>query len=54
MMFGKSGPPIRSGAYNNNLMIFQTADHVVILTEQARMARIIPLDEPRQQLRSCS
>ena len=47
MMFGKSGPPIRSGAYNNNLMIFQTADHVVILTEQARMARIIPLDDLR-------
>ena len=43
--FGKSGPPIRSGAYNNNLMIFQTADHVVILTEQARLARIIPLDD---------
>ena len=48
MMFGKSGPPIRSGAYNNNLMIFQTANHVVILTEQARMARIIPLDENPQ------
>ena len=45
IMFGKSGPPIRSGAYNNNLMIFQTADHVAILTEQARMARIIPLDD---------
>ena len=45
IMFGKSGPPIRSGAYNNNLMIFQTADHVVILTEQARQARIIPLED---------
>ena len=45
IMFGKSGPPIRPGAYNNNLMIFQTADHVVILTEQARQARIIPLDD---------
>ena len=43
IVFGKSGPPIRSGAYNNNLMIFQTADHVAILTEQARQARIIPL-----------
>ena len=43
IVFGKSGPPIRSGGYNNNLMIFQTADHVVILTEQARQARIIPL-----------
>ena len=45
LMFGKSGPPIRPGAYNNNLMIFQTADHVVILTEQVRQARIIPLDD---------
>ena len=45
IVFSKSGPPIRSGAYNNNLMIFQTADHVAILTEQARMARIIPLDD---------
>ncbi len=46
IMFGKSGPPIRSGAYNNNLMIFQTADHVTILTEQSRIARIIPIDDP--------
>ena len=43
--FGKSGPPLRPGAYNNNLMIFQTSDHVVILTEQARQARLIPLDD---------
>ena len=43
IVFTKSGPPLRSGAYNNNLMIFQTADHVVILTEQARQARMIPL-----------
>ena len=50
IVFTKSGPPMRSGAYNNNLMIFQTADHVAILTEQARQARIIPLvdtDKPR-------
>jgi hypothetical protein len=43
--FSKSGPPLRPGAYNNNLMIFQTADHVAILTEQARQARIIPLTD---------
>ena len=43
--FTKSGPPMRPGAYNNNLMIFQTADHVAILTEQARQHRIIPLDD---------
>ena len=44
IMFSKSGPPIRSGAYNNNLMIFQTPGHVVILTEQARQARLIPIE----------
>ena len=50
IVFGKSGPPLRPGAYNNNLMIFQTADSVAILTEQARQARIIPLvdtEKPR-------
>ena len=45
IMFSKSGPPIRSGAYNNNLMIFQTPGHVVILTEQARQARLIPIED---------
>ena len=45
IMFGKSGPPIRSGAYNNNLMIFQSPGYVSILTEQARMVRIIPLSD---------
>jgi hypothetical protein len=45
IMFSKSGPPIRSGAYNNNLMVFQNPGYVVILTEQARQARIIPLTD---------
>ena len=40
IMFSKSGPPIRNGAYNNNLMIFQTPEYVTILTEQARQARV--------------
>ena len=44
IMFSKSGPPMRSGAYNNNVMVFQTAGHVAILTEQARQARLIPLE----------
>ena len=50
IVFTKSGPPMRSGAYNNNLMIFQTADHVAILTEQARQARIIPLVDTEKPL----
>ena len=44
-MFSKSGPPIRNGAYNNNLMIFQTPGYVAILTEQLRQARIIPIED---------
>jgi len=39
-----SGPPLFSGPYNNNLQIFQNADHVVLLTEMGFDARVIPLD----------
>ena len=38
------GPPMLPGAYNNNVQIFQTPDHVVILNEMVHDARIIPLD----------
>jgi len=31
-------------AYNNNMQLFQTRDHVVILNEMIHEARIIPLD----------
>ncbi len=31
-------------AYNNNMQLFQTADHIVILNETVHDARIIPLD----------
>jgi hypothetical protein len=52
------GPPLRSGAYNNNLMIFQTATHFVIQNEMAYQARIIPLDDtakpPFAQLKGVS
>ena len=40
-----AGPPMSSGAYNNNLMIFQTKDHVVILNEMVHNARVIPIDD---------
>ena len=39
-----TGPPVRPGLYNNNLQLFQTADHVVILNEMVHDVRIIPLD----------
>ena len=32
------------GGYNNNVELFQTPDHLVILTEQIHDARIVPLD----------
>src|SRR3954469_23409795 len=39
-----SGPPMISGAYNNNLQIVQTPGYVVIFTEMVHEARIIPTD----------
>ena len=44
-----SGPPMMPSAYNNNMQLFQTTDHVVILNEMVHDARIIPL-EPRDHL----
>ena len=38
-----AGPPITPAAYNQNVQIFQTADHLVVLTEMVHTARIIPL-----------
>ncbi len=39
-----SGPPMRSGAYNNNVQILQASGHVAILNEMVHNARIIPID----------
>ena len=39
-----TGPPIVPGGYNQNIQIFQTADHVVILNEMVHDSRIVPLD----------
>ena len=38
------GPPMTPSAYNNNMQLFQTSDHVVILNEMIHDARIVPLD----------
>ena len=40
-----SGPPMLPSAYNNNVQIFQTGDHVVILHEMVHDVRIVRLDE---------
>ena len=39
-----AGPPFTPSAYNNNVQVFQTPDHVVIMTEMVNTARIVPLD----------
>ena len=38
-----AGPPMTPSAYNNNMQLFQTPDHVVLVTEMVHTARIIPL-----------
>ena len=42
IMMGSSGPPMRAGAYNNNVMVFQTPGYVTILNEM-RLLRLIPI-----------
>lgn len=39
-----AGPPIVPAAYNQNLQVFQTPDHVVLLTEMVHTVRVVPLD----------
>ena len=39
-----AGPPFAPSAYNNNIQIVQTKDHVVVMTEMVHDARIVPLD----------
>jgi hypothetical protein len=39
-----AGPPLLPGGYNQNIQIFQTSNHVVILHEMVHDARIVPLD----------
>ncbi len=40
-----AGPPMRSSAYNNNVMIFQAPGYVAILNEMVHNARIIPIGD---------
>jgi hypothetical protein len=44
LMGFNAGPPMSPGAYNNNLQIVQTRDHVMLMTEMVHSARIIPID----------
>ena len=48
-----TGPPMTPAAYNQNMQLFQTPDHVVVLNEMVHDARIIPLDgRPRPGIES--
>ena len=40
-----SGPPMSSGAYNNNVMILQSPGYVTILNEMVHNARVIPIGD---------
>ncbi len=47
-----AGPPMTSGAYNNNVLILQIPGYVVIQNEMVHNARIIPLDgRPHGEIR---
>ena len=39
-----AGPPITPGGYNQNMQVFQTPDHVALVTEMVHTHRIVPLD----------
>ena len=43
-----TGPPMTPGFYNQNMQLFQTPDHVVVLNEMVHDARIIPIDGPQR------
>jgi hypothetical protein len=46
-----AGPPMAPSAYNNNVQLVQTKDHVMLLNEMVHDARLVPLDgRPRQKL----
>ena len=48
-----TGPPMTPGGYNQNMQVFQTEDHVVILNEMVHDSRIIPINgSPRTGLGS--
>ena len=50
LMGFNAGPPMRSSAYNNNVMIFQSPGYVTILNEMVHNARVIPIgDAPKPQ-----
>ena len=39
-----TGPPMTAGAYNQNVQVLQTEDHLVLWVEMIHDARIVPID----------
>ena len=46
LMGFNSGPPMKPQSYNQNVQIFQTPAHVVLLNEMVHSARVVPLGDP--------
>ncbi len=44
LMGFNAGPPLMPSAYNNNLRIVQTPEHVLLVTEMIHNARVVPLN----------
>ncbi|MBM63520.1 MAG: hypothetical protein CL484_11290 [Acidobacteria bacterium] len=44
LMGSNSGPPMRPGSYNNNVMVLQTPGYVAIVNEHIHNTRIIPIE----------
>ncbi|MBL4821370.1 MAG: hypothetical protein JKY98_10345 [Gammaproteobacteria bacterium] len=53
LMSNRTGPPMISGSYNNNMQLIQTKDHIVIVAEMIHYARIIKIadEHSTQQLK---
>ena len=45
LMGFNSGPPMKPQSYNQNVQIFQTPDHVVLLNEMVHSSRVVPLGD---------
>ncbi len=45
LMGFNSGPPMKPQSYNQNVQIFQTPQHVVLLNEMVHSARVVPLGD---------
>ena len=52
LMGSNSGPPMRPGSYNNNVLIMQVPGYVTIVNEHIHNTRIIPVsDQPHSDIR---